>query len=63
MKHKIKVRVAVEKKGLLGTKKTVMETRSITVDEKTYEKMKKELKKRPLSMEEMMYYDFLLSDD
>ena len=42
MKHKVKVQVPVEKRGLFGIKKTVMETRTIEVDGKTYKKMKKE---------------------
>ena len=62
MKHKIKVKVPVEKRGLLGMKKTVMETRTIEVDEKTYKKLKKEGAGRPFSMEEMMLYDILLDD-
>ncbi len=42
MKHKIKVKVPVEKRGFLGIKKTGMETRTIEVDGKTYKKMKNE---------------------
>ena len=34
MKHKVKVNVPVEKRGFLGMKKTVMETRVIEVDDK-----------------------------
>ena len=43
----------MEKRGLFGTKKTVMETRTIEVDHKTYKKMMKERKNRPYSLEEM----------
>ena len=57
MMHKVKVKVPVEKRGLLGFKKTVMETRTIEVDSKTYKKMQKEQKNRPYSIEEMMLYD------
>jgi len=57
MKHKVKVQVPVEKRGLFGIKKTVMETRTIEVDGKTYKKMQKEKKNRPYSIEEMMFYD------
>ena len=42
MKHKVKVQVSVEKRGLFGIKKTVMETRTIEVDGKTYKKMQQE---------------------
>ncbi|MBQ3335061.1 MAG: hypothetical protein IJG85_05695 [Eubacteriaceae bacterium] len=45
MKHRIKVQVPVEKRGLFGGKKTVMETRVIEVDGPTYRKIKKEQKK------------------
>ena len=63
MKHKVKVQVPVEKRGLLGFKKTVMETRTIEVDGKTYKKLKKEWENRPYSIEEMMFYDDLFDSD
>jgi hypothetical protein len=50
MKHKVKVKVPVEKRGLFGIKKTVMETRTIEVDGKTYKKMQQEKKNRPNTM-------------
>ena len=68
MKHKVKVNVPVEKRGFLGMKKTVMETRVIEVDDKTFRKMKKEQKEqrrrqknRPFSLEEMMLYDMIFT--
>lgn len=61
MKHKVKVQVPVEKHGLFG-KKTVMETRTIEVDSKTYKKMKQDAKNRPYSIEEMMLYDEIFDD-
>ncbi len=63
MKHKVKVKVPVEKRGLLGFKKTVMDTRTIEVDSKTYKKMQKEQENRPYSIEEMMLYDDLFDED
>ncbi|MDS1028899.1 hypothetical protein RDV78_00100 [Bacillota bacterium LX-D] len=42
MKYKLKVQALVEKRGLFGVKKAVMETRTIEVDGKTYKKMKNE---------------------
>lgn len=63
MKHKVKVQVPVEKRGFFGIKKTVMETRTIEVDGKTYKKMKKEWENRPYSIEEMLFYDDLFGDD
>ena len=62
MKHKVKVQVPVEKRGLFGFKKTVMETRIIEVDDKTYKKMKKEARNRPYSVEEMMFYDEIFDE-
>ena len=61
MKHKVKVQVPVEKRGLFG-KKTVMEMRTIEVDSKTYKKMKQEAKNRPYSIEEMMLYDEIFDE-
>ena len=61
MKHKVTVQVPVEKRGLFG-KKTVMETRTIEVDSKTYKKMKQDAKKRPYSIEEIMLYDEIFDE-
>ena len=63
MKHKIKAKVPVEKRGFLGIKKVVMETRTIEVDEKTYKKLKKEWENRPYNIEEMMFYDDIIFDE
>ena len=60
MKHKIKVKVPIEKRGFLGIKKTVMETRTIEVDGKTYKKLIKVWGNRPYSVEEMMIYDDII---
>lgn len=62
MKHKIKVNVPVEKRGLFGIKKTVIEPRIIEVDDKTYRKLKKEQKNRPYRIEEMMFYDEIFDE-
>ncbi len=62
MKHKVKVTVPVEKRGLFGIKKTVSETRKLTVDGKTYKKIKRARKNRPYSVEEMMLYDEILDE-
>lgn len=63
MKHKIKVKVPVEKRGSLGIKKTVMEMRTIEVDGKTYKRLKKEWENRPYSIEEMMLHGDLFDED
>lgn len=57
MKHKIKVKVPVEKRGLFGVKKTVIESCIIEMDGKTYGKLKKEKRSHPYSIEEMMFFD------
>lgn len=57
------MKVPVEKRSFLGIKKTVMETRTIEVDGKTYKKLKKEWEKRPYSIEEMMFYDDIIFDE
>ena len=62
MKHRIKVLVPVEKRGFLGIKKTVMETRTIEVDGRTYKKMQRDYNNQPYSIEEMMLYDDLFDD-
>ena len=58
----IKVQVPVEKRGLLGFKKTVMETRTVEADGETYRKIKDQQKKKPFSIEEMMFYDWIDED-
>lgn len=62
MKHKVKVMVETEKRGLFGKKK-VLEERTIEVDGKTYKKLQREKKNRPYSIEEMMLYDEIFDED
>lgn len=57
MKHKVRVKVPVEKRGLFGSKQAVLETRVIEVDDATYKKMQKNKKNRTYSIEEMMLCD------
>lgn len=61
MNHKVKMMVPVEKRTMFG-KKTVMQERTVTVDGKTYRKMKRAERDRPFSIEEMMFYDWLFED-
>ena len=58
---KIKVKVETEKPGLFGSKK-VMEYRRVKVDDKTYRRLMKERAKKPLSFDEMIFYDEILDD-
>ena len=62
MKHKVRALVQVEKYGLFGKTK-VFEERTITVDGKTYRKMKKAEQERPFSIGEMMFYDLIWDGD
>lgn len=61
MKHKAKITVETEKRGLFGKKK-VLEKRTIWVDGSTYRKMQKEKRNRPYTIEEMMFYDFIFGN-
>lgn len=70
MTHRIKVRVPVTKRGFLGIRKTVYETRTIEMDGKTYRKwkqrereQKRAYRNRPYSIEEMMVYDDIFEGD
>ena len=54
MKHTIKVRVPVVKRGWFGRKKTVYEDRTIVVDGKTYRRIMQ--KKEDLEMEDLMNF-------
>ncbi len=62
MNHKVRALVQVEKYGLFGKTK-VFEERNITVDGKTYRKMKKAERDRPFSIGEMIFYDLLWDED
>ena len=62
MNHKVRALVQVEKYGLFGKTK-VFEERNITVDGKTYRRMKKAERDRPFSIGEMMFYDLLWDED
>ncbi len=61
MSYKVKVKVPVEKKGLLG-KKTVYEERIVKVDRKTYKQMQKKNNEHPYSIEELVLYDEMFDD-
>ncbi len=68
MKHKVTVRVPVEKRGLFGRKKIVYEERTIVVDGRTYRKMEQAKDDAELDefldfMEEMDLIDEMFDDD
>lgn len=61
MKHKAKITVETEKRGLFGKKK-VLEKRTVWVDGSAYRKMQKEKRNRPYTIEEMMFYVFIFGN-
>lgn len=61
MKHKVKAKVKVEKRGLFG-KKYVYETKTIWVDDRTYHKLKRQKGHEPLTIEDMMIIDAIFED-
>ncbi|BBH26335.1 hypothetical protein SG0102_12690 [Intestinibaculum porci] len=61
MKHKVKAKVKVEKRGLFG-KKYVYETRTIWVDDRTYRKLKRQGKYEPITIDDMMIMDAIFDD-
>lgn len=63
IRHKVKVKMPVKRRGFLGIKKTVMETHTVEVDDKTYKKLKRDHKNQPYTIEEMMLYDDIFFDD
>jgi hypothetical protein len=61
MKHKVKMLVETQKKGLLG-RKAVREYKTIKVDGKTYKQMKKQMRNKHFSLGEMLLYDTIFDD-
>lgn len=61
MKHKVKMLVETQKKGVFGAK-TVREYKTVKVDGKTYKQMKKQAKSAPFSLDEMLLYDTVFED-
>ena len=62
MKHKVRALVEVEKRGIFGKKK-VYEQRTVSVDGRTYKKLKKAEREREFGISEMMLYDALWDDE
>ena len=63
MKHKVKYFVEVEKRGLFGTTKTVLEEHTAWVSGREYRRIKKEQRNQPYMVEEMMFYDDIIFDE
>ena len=62
MKRKSRIKVPVERRGWLGNRKTVMETKTVWVDGKTYRKIRNEQGREPYSLEELVFYDEIFDD-
>ncbi|MBE5807050.1 MAG: hypothetical protein E7317_01745 [Clostridiales bacterium] len=62
MKHRVKVLVPTEVRGLFGRRKTVMKKRTVLVDGKTYRALMKKERQRPYGIEEMLFYDDIFGD-
>ena len=63
MKKKVKVTVPVETRGLFGQKKIRYKKCTLEVDRKTYREVQHDIKNRPYSLEEMMFYDDIIFDE
>lgn len=63
MKHKITYYVEVQKRGLFGSTKTVLEERTKWMSGREYRRVKKEQRNQPYTVEEMMFYDDIIYDE
>lgn len=64
MKHRVRVQVPVEKRGLFGRRKIVYEERTIVVDGRTYRRMQRAQKDKELIdfLDEMEIMDAIFDD-
>ncbi len=64
MKHRVRVQVPVEKRGLFGRRKTVYEERAISADGRTYRHMQRAQKDKELDdfLDEMEIMDAIFDD-
>ncbi len=62
MKHQVKITYEEKKRGLFGTKK-VLQTKTVTMDDKTYRKLKKQLNTgRSITLDDLIMYDCIFED-
>lgn len=59
MKHRIQIEVVETKRGFFGITRKVRKKKTVLVDDKTYRKLKQQSKYRPLTIDEMYFYDCL----
>ena len=64
MKHRVRVQVPVERRGLFGRKKIVYEERTIVVDGRTYRRIQRTQKDKKSDdfMDEMEIMDAIFDD-
>lgn len=64
MKHRVRVQVPVEKRGLFGRRKIVYEERTILVDGRTYRRMQRAQKDKWFDdfLDEMEIMDAIFDD-
>ncbi len=64
MKHRVRVRVPVERRGLFGRRKIVYEERTIVVDGRTYRRMQRAQKDKEFDdfLDEMEIMDAIFDD-
>ena len=64
MKHRVRVQVPVEKRGLFGRRKIVYEERTIVVDGRTYRRMQRAQKDKELGnfLDQMEIMDAIFDD-
>jgi hypothetical protein len=64
MKHRVRVQVPVEKRGIFGRRKTVYEERTIVVDGRTYRRIQRVQKDKKSDdfLDEMEIMDAIFDD-
>ena len=62
MKHKVKMNVLTEKRGLLGPRQ-VVERRTVTVDGKTYRRLMKEQRNQGPTAAERLAAEYLILEE
>lgn len=62
MKRRVEITIEEKKRGLFGTK-VVRETRTVSMDERTYHKLKKKLDAgRSITVDDLIMYDCIFED-
>ena len=62
MRHRVEVEVEVRKWGLFGPR-TVLEKRTVFMNDREYRAYRREQRRRPMTLEELMRFELLFGDD